>query len=50
MTKELKELGQSDDKIESFICPIGYKIGSNDPYEISISILSQLLEYRDKND
>ncbi|MCP4913435.1 MAG: xanthine dehydrogenase accessory protein XdhC [Oligoflexia bacterium] len=48
MTKELKELNHSDKAIESFICPIGYKIGTNDPYEISISILAQLLEYRDK--
>ncbi len=48
MEAELKELGLNEDKINSFICPIGEKIGSNHPGEIAISIAAQLLRHRDK--
>jgi xanthine dehydrogenase accessory factor len=30
-----------------FLCPIGEKIGTNNPFEIAISITTQLLKYRD---
>ena len=48
----LREL-QTDDGIdrevaEAFICPIGLPIGSNQPAEIAISIVAQLLEVRDR--
>jgi xanthine/CO dehydrogenase XdhC/CoxF family maturation factor len=43
MENELKELGASSD----FRCPIGLKIKSNEPSEIAISIIAELLEVRD---
>ncbi len=45
MEKELKELGIQE---FDFICPLGADIGDNSPPEISISIIAQLLEYKDK--
>lgn len=46
-----KELASNDgltsEEISKLICPIGEKFGSNDPYEIAISITAQLLKYRD---
>ncbi len=47
MEKELRELGLSDEKIKSFICPLGEDIGTNALAEIAISITAQLLRYRD---
>jgi xanthine dehydrogenase accessory factor len=32
-----------------FICPIGEKIGTNEPEEIALSITAQLMKYRDKS-
>lgn len=49
MEKELKEMGLTQERIESFICPLGEDIGSNSPAEIAISITAQLLKYRDLN-
>ncbi len=46
--KDLKELGVSVDKLESLICPLGEKIGSNQPEEIAISIIAELLKKRDE--
>jgi len=48
MEKELLELGHSKEVCKKFICPIGEPIGSNDPYEIAISITAQFLKYRDQ--
>jgi len=47
MEVELKELGLSQEKVDSFICPIGEDFGSNHPVEIAISISAQLLRHRD---
>jgi xanthine dehydrogenase accessory factor len=48
LKKELKSIDKiSDKKIETLICPIGEKIGTNDPAEIAISIVAQLLRVRD---
>lgn len=44
--QELKELGVSDEFINKLVVPIGFPIGSNDPHEIAISIIAQLLEVR----
>ena len=45
--RELKELGVSESFIEKLRVPIGLPIGTNDPYEISISIVAELLQVRD---
>lgn len=44
---ELQEKGLSETVIAKMICPIGEKIGSNQPAEIAISITAQLLKHRD---
>ncbi|WP_372651115.1 XdhC family protein [Halobacteriovorax sp.] len=44
MEKELREKGVEN---FDFICPLGANIGDNSPPEISISIIAQLLEYKD---
>ncbi len=45
--KQLIENGVENKKLESYFCPIGFSIGTNDVFEISISILAQLIEQRD---
>ncbi len=47
MRQELKNECISDQKINSFFCPIGEFIGDNTPAEIAISISAQLLKIRD---
>ena len=47
LLRELKEDGIASDDAEKFLCPIGLPIGSNQPAEIAISIVAQLLEHRD---
>lgn len=48
LKRNLKELGTSDEKINSFFCPMGLPLGNNTPAEISISILAQLIQERDR--
>jgi xanthine dehydrogenase accessory factor len=48
LRRDLKELGISDEKIETFFCPMGLPIGNNTPPEIAISVLSQLIQERDR--
>ena len=48
LVRELKSDGIAAELAESFLCPIGLPIGSNQPNEIAISIAAQLLEYRDQ--
>jgi len=45
--RELKEMGVSDNFIEKLKVPMGLDFGSNDPYEIAISIAAELLLTRD---
>ena len=47
LIRELKETGIDAERANKFLCPMGLPIGSNQPAEISISIVAQLLEYRD---
>ena len=46
-----KELAAEGIKAEDakFVCPVGLPFGSNDPAEIAISIVAQLLQVRDAN-
>lgn len=44
--QELKELNVSQAFLNKLVVPIGLSIGNNNPYEISISIIAQLLQIR----
>ena len=48
LIRELKSEGIEEKTAESFLCPIGLPIGSNQPAEIAISITAQLLQVRDQ--
>ena len=47
LLRELKSDGIPADDAEGFLCPIGLPIGTNQPAEIAISIVAQLIECRD---
>jgi len=46
--KDIEEAGLPSDYQKLFCCPMGLPIGNNHPHEIAISIVSQLLQERDK--
>jgi len=46
LLRDLREAGVGDDLLEKITCPLGLSIGGNDPHEIAISIVAQLLEKR----
>jgi xanthine dehydrogenase accessory factor len=48
LRSDLKAAGLSSDHVQKLICPIGEGFGSNAPYEIALSIISQLLRVRDQ--
>lgn len=48
MMNELKSEGYTDEKLESVNSPIGLDIGAITPDEIAISIISQLIQYKNK--
>ncbi len=48
LRRDLNEMGLPKDKIEAFFCPMGLPLGNNTPPEIAISILSQLIQERDR--
>lgn len=45
--RELRELGVSDEFINKLRVPMGLPIGTNQPYEIAISIAAEVLQVRD---
>lgn len=45
--RELKELGVSDEFLTKLRVPMGLPIGTNQPYEIAISIAAEILQVRD---
>lgn len=45
--RELKELGVSEEFLTKLRVPVGLPIGSNDPWEIAVSIAAELLQVRD---
>ena len=47
LLRELKSAGIPADVAESFECPIGLPLGNNQPEEIAISIVAQLMQRRD---
>jgi xanthine dehydrogenase accessory factor len=48
LRRDLKEMCLSQEKIESFFCPMGLPMGNNTPIEVAISVLSQLIQERDR--
>ena len=46
--RELLGRGVSEDVVENFYCPIGLRVGSNDPAEIAVSVTAQLIAERDR--
>jgi xanthine dehydrogenase accessory factor len=48
LQKELMASGLSAKRAKQFHCPVGLPFGSNDPREIALSIVAQLLTERDK--
>jgi xanthine dehydrogenase accessory factor len=48
LRRDIKEAGLPESLTNSFNCPMGLPVGSNDPQEIAISIAAQLLQVRDK--
>ncbi len=48
LVKELVAAGIPADRADSFVCPLGLELGSNQPGEIAISIVAQLVQQRDR--
>jgi xanthine dehydrogenase accessory factor len=46
---DLRAAGIPDAQLSQFRCPIGLPLGSNDPYEIAISVAAELLQVRDRS-
>lgn len=47
LRSELKKRGLSQEKVDSFHCPLGLPFGNNTPPEIAISMISQVMQERD---
>jgi xanthine dehydrogenase accessory factor len=47
LVKELRDAGVSAERAASFQCPVGLNLGSNQPGEIAVSVVAQLLQVRD---
>jgi xanthine dehydrogenase accessory factor len=47
LRKGLEQEGFTGAQVEGFYCPLGEDFGSNEPIEISFSIIAQLLRVRD---
>jgi xanthine dehydrogenase accessory factor len=48
LVKELTSAGIPADQAETFHCPIGLELGTNQPGEIAISVVAQLIQERDR--
>jgi xanthine dehydrogenase accessory factor len=48
LTKELVAAGISLERTAAFHCPIGIELGTNQPGEIAISVVAQLIQERDR--
>ena len=47
LVRELQEAGIGDELSQQFECPIGLPLGNNQPAEIAISVIAQLIQRRD---
>jgi len=45
--RDLKEMGISESYLGQLKCPMGLRVGSSEPFEISISVAAELLQFRD---
>jgi len=48
LVRELVDSGLAQADVEAFHCPIGLDIGSNQPGEIAVSVVAQLIGERDR--
>jgi xanthine dehydrogenase accessory factor len=48
LLKELMAAGIPRDQAEAFHCPIGLELGTNQPGEIAVSVVAQLIQVRDR--
>jgi xanthine dehydrogenase accessory factor len=48
LRRDMAEAGLPPAMQEAFICPIGLELGTRNPYEISVSIIAQMLQRRDE--
>lgn len=48
LLKELEAAGVPPDRAGAFHCPIGLELGTNQPGEIAISVVAQLIQERDR--
>jgi xanthine dehydrogenase accessory factor len=48
LVKELKAAGILPERVDDFQCPIGLELGTNQPGEIAISVVAQLIQERDR--
>lgn len=48
MKSELQKLNYTKEQIEKYKCPIGLNLGSNDPFEIAISVMAEVIQERDR--
>jgi xanthine dehydrogenase accessory factor len=48
LLKELAAAGIPSDRADAFHCPIGLDLGTNQPGEIAISLVAQLIQQRDR--
>jgi xanthine dehydrogenase accessory factor len=48
LLKELADAGIPADEAAAFHCPIGLDIGTNQPGEIAVSVVAQLIQERDR--
>jgi xanthine dehydrogenase accessory factor len=48
LERELAAAGVAPEHVKSFHCPIGLSLGSNQPGEIAVSVVAQLIQERDK--
>lgn len=47
LTRELLTAGVTQQQIDTFHCPIGLSLGTNQPGEIAVSVVAQLIQQRD---
>ena len=48
LVRELVEAGIPADRADTFCCPIGLGLGTNQPGEIAVSVVGQLIGQRDR--
>ncbi len=48
LRRDIAEAGLPEEAKRAFFCPIGLDLGSNHPYEISVSVVAQMIRIRDE--